>query len=103
LVVSVAAFVATAPIVAHQFGQVAPVSIVANLPAIPLSSLAIIGIGAACALEPLSPGLARLIADGGSLALEALTKVVDAAAAVPGGHSAVARPDWWLWAAAAVA
>jgi len=103
MVVSVAAFVATAPIVAEQFGQVAPVSIVANLPAIPLTSLAIVGIGAACAVEPVSPALARLIADGASLALEALTKVVDAAAAVPGGHAQIARPQWWLWAAAGIA
>ncbi|MFL5542528.1 MAG: DNA internalization-related competence protein ComEC/Rec2 [Longimicrobiaceae bacterium] len=103
IVVSVAAFVATAPIVAQQFGQVAPVSIVANLPAIPLSSLAIVGIGAACAVEPVFPGLARLIADGASLALEALTRVVDVAAAVPGGHAQVARPQWWLWAAAGLA
>ncbi|HEX2093288.1 MAG TPA: ComEC/Rec2 family competence protein, partial [Longimicrobiaceae bacterium] len=40
LVVSCAAFVATAPITAYHFGQVAPVSILANLPAIPLSGLA---------------------------------------------------------------
>lgn len=102
-VVSVAAFVATAPIVAHAFGQVAPISIIANLPAIPLTSLAIVGIGAACAVEPVFPPLARLIADGASLALEALTRVVDAAAAVPYGHAAVSRPEWWLWAAAGVA
>jgi competence protein ComEC len=103
LVVSVAAFVATAPIAAQHFGNVAPISIVANLPAIPLSSLALVGIGMACALEPLWPGLARLVADGASLALDALQKVVDAAAAVPGGHAAVAPPAWWLWAAAAIA
>ncbi|HSU12837.1 DNA internalization-related competence protein ComEC/Rec2 [Longimicrobium sp.] len=103
LVVSVAAFVATAPIAAHHFGQAAPVSILANLPAIPLSSLALVGIGAACAIEPLSPGLARLVADGASLAMDALQKIVDVAAAVPGGHAAVARPAWWLWAAAALA
>ncbi|HEX9937143.1 MAG TPA: DNA internalization-related competence protein ComEC/Rec2 [Longimicrobium sp.] len=102
-VVSVAAFVATSPITAHHFGQVAPVSIVANLPAIPLSSLALVGVGAACALEPLSPGLARLVADGASLALDGMQAVVNVAAAVPGGHMAVARPRWWLWAAAALA
>jgi len=103
MVVSVAAFVATAPIVAQHFGQVAPISILANLPAIPLTSLAIVGIGAACVAEPVSPALARLLADGASLALEALTKVVDAAAAVPGGHAQIARPQWWLWAAVGLA
>jgi competence protein ComEC len=102
-VVSIAAFVTTAPVVAHHFGQVAPVSIVANLPAIPLTSLALVGIGAAAAVEPIAPPVARLVADGAGLALDALTLVVDRALQVPGGHAAVARPQWWLWAAAALA
>jgi competence protein ComEC len=101
-VVSIAAFVTTAPAVAHHFGQVAPVSIVANLPAIPLTSLALIGIGAAAAIEPIAPPVARLVADGAGLALDGLTMVVDLAIQVPGGHAAVARPQWWLWAAAAL-
>jgi competence protein ComEC len=103
LAVSVAAFVSTAPVAIWHFGQWAPVAIVANLPAIPLTSFALVGIGAACALEPLSPPLARLVADGASLALDGLRWVVDLAASVPHGHAAVARPAWWLWVAAAVA
>lgn len=102
-VVSMAAFAVTAPVVAHHFGQVAPVSIVANLPAIPLTSLALVGIGAAAALEPVAPPVARLVADGAGLALDALTRVVDVAIRVPGGHAAVPRPRWWLWGAAALA
>jgi competence protein ComEC len=99
-VVSGAAFLATAPVVAHHFGQVAPVSIVANLPAIPLTSLALVGVGAAAALEPVAPPVARLVADGAGLALDGLNAVVDVAIRVPCGHAAVARPRWWLWAAA---
>ena len=102
LVVSLAAFLTTAPVVAHHFGQVAPVSIVANLPAIPLTSLALIGIGAAAVTEPVAPPLARLLADGAGAALDLLNVVVDVAVAIPGGHAAVARPQWPLWAAAAV-
>jgi competence protein ComEC len=102
-VVSIAAFAVTAPVVAHHFGQVAPVSIAANLPAIPLTSLALIGIGAAAALEPVAPPVARLVADGAGLALDGLAAVVDVAIRVPGGHAAVSRPQWWLWAAAALA
>jgi competence protein ComEC len=98
--VSIAAFATTAPVVAHHFGQVAPVSIIANLPAIPLTSLALVGIGAAAALEPVAPPVARLVADGAGLALDGLTWVVDVAIQVPGGHAAVARPRWWLWGAA---
>ncbi|HEX5724641.1 MAG TPA: DNA internalization-related competence protein ComEC/Rec2, partial [Longimicrobiaceae bacterium] len=103
LVVSVAAFLATAPVVAHHFGQVAPVSILANLPAIPLTSLALIGAGAAAATEPVLPPLARLLADGAGVMLDALGAVVDLAVAVPGGHAAVPRPQWPLWAAAGLA
>jgi competence protein ComEC len=47
--------------------------------------------------------LARVVADGASLSLDGMRAVVDIAAAVPGGHMAVARPQWWLWAAAALA
>jgi competence protein ComEC len=100
LSLSVAAFVTTAPIVAHHFGQVAPVSILANLPAIPLTSLALIGVGAAAATEAVFPPLAHLLADGAGLALDLLNAVVDVAIRVPGGHAPVARPQWWAWAAA---
>jgi competence protein ComEC len=102
-VVSLAAFLATAPIVAYHFGQVAPVSIVANLPAIPLTSLALVGTLAAVAVEPLCPPLARLLADGAGLAMDGLTRVVDAAAAVPWGHAAIDPPSWPVWAVAAAA
>ena len=103
LVTSLAAFLTTAPVVAHHFGQVAPVSIVANLPAVPLTSLALVGTGAALAADPVVPPLGRLFADGASLMLDLLRRVVDAAAALPGGHAAIARPRWELWGAAAVA
>ncbi|HEX2188215.1 MAG TPA: ComEC/Rec2 family competence protein, partial [Longimicrobiaceae bacterium] len=72
LVVSLAAFVATAPITAFHFGQVAPVSILANLPAIPLTSLALVGIGISALVEPLVPPLGRMFADGTGLALDLL-------------------------------
>jgi competence protein ComEC len=103
VVVSIAAFAFTAPVVAHHFGQVAPVSILANLPAIPLTSLALIGVGAAALLDPLVPPLARLVADGSGAALDLLNGVVDLAIRVPWGHASVARPRWWLWALAAIA
>ncbi len=103
LVTSLAAFVFTAPVVVHHFGQVAPVSIVANLPAVPLTSLALVGTGAALAAHPIVPPLGRLFAEGASVMLDLVQRVVDAAAALPGGHAAVARPQWGVWAAAALA
>ncbi len=102
-VTSLAAFLATAPVAAEHFGRVAPISIVANLPAVPLSSLALVGVGAAVAADPVAPGVATLLAGGAELTLEALRGVVDWAAAVPGGNSAVPGPQWPLWAGVGIA
>lgn len=102
LVVSAAAFVATAPVTAYHFGQIAPVSIVANLPAVPLTSLALVGVGVSALVEPIVPPLGQMFAAGTGLALDLLDGVARYAAAVPGGHRAVAPPQGWLWAAVAV-
>lgn len=103
LVSSVAAFATTAPIVAYHFSQSAPVSILANLPAIPLASLALVGIAAAVVVEPVAGPLARLLADGAGACLDLLGLVAEWAARLPGGHFAVARPDVALWLTAAAA
>jgi competence protein ComEC len=100
LVVSLAAFAATAPITAFHFGQVAPVSILANLPAIPLTSLALVGICVAAVVEPLAPPLGRMFADGAGVALDLLGWVAARAAELPFGHAAVSPPRWWIWAGA---
>ena len=97
LVVSAVAFLFTAPITAHHFGVVAPISILANLPAVPLTSLALIAIVLSCVVDPVSPAVAGLIADGGSVAIDAVDRVVGFAAAVPFGSVGMARPDWTLW------
>lgn len=103
LVVSAAAFLATAPITAYHFSQVAPVSIPANLPAIPLTSLALVGICLAALVEPVAPPLGRMFADGAGVALDALGWVAARAAEVPYGHAAVSPPQWWVWAGVAAA
>lgn len=102
VVSSVAAFATTAPIVAYHFGQSAPVSILANLPAIPLASLALVGIAAAVVVEPLAGPVARLLADGASVCLDLLGGVADLAARVPGGHFPVPRPSLPVWLLAGV-
>jgi ComEC/Rec2-related protein len=83
MLVSAAAFVATAPITAHHFGTVAPIAIVANIPALPLMSLALVGVLSATLLHPLLPPLARLCADGAGLAFDLLDRVALVAAAMP--------------------
>jgi competence protein ComEC len=103
LAVSLAAFLATAPAVAHHFGRVAAVSVASSVPAVPVTGFSLIGIGAAALLDPLSPGLARLVADGAALGLDALEHIVDLSLAVPGGSREVGRPRWWLWVAALLA
>ena len=102
LVVSVAAFLGTAPVVAYHFGTVAPVAMLANLPAIPLMSLGLIGVVAAAVLAPILPPIAHLIADGASVALDLLIRVAAFAAEVPYGNASVARPKGWAVAAAVV-
>lgn len=92
LAVSGCAFALTAPVVAYHFGVLAPVSILANLPAVPLVGLALVGVLGAVLLYPILAPLAMILADGAGLALEAVDRVASAAVAVPLGHFAVARP-----------
>ncbi|CAN5843342.1 hypothetical protein BH23GEM3_BH23GEM3_24390 [soil metagenome] len=101
-IVSTAAFIATAPVVAWHFGRIAPISVLANFPAIPLMSLGLTGIVTATAIEPVLPPLGRLLADGAGAMLDGLDRVATAAARVPHGSAAVPRPNPWLWAAAAL-
>jgi competence protein ComEC len=103
VVLSVGAFLLTAPIIAYHFQQVAPISIVANVPAIPLMGLAMNGLLLALITEPIVPPLGRLVADGAGGMLDLLDAVSRWAAEVPGGHAMIARPDGWMWAAAGVA
>ena len=100
LAVSLAAFAVTAPPVAWHFGVVSPVSIAASVPAVPVTGFALVGIGAAAAVEPVWPALARLLADGAGAGLDLLDGIVSVALRVPGGHAAVPRPLWWAWGAA---
>jgi competence protein ComEC len=102
LAVGAAAFVTTAPIVAHHFGIVAPISIVAGIPAVPLMTLGVVGALAALVLAPVLPPLATLFADGAGLALDLLDRLATLAASVPFGNAEVGKPPWWSWTAAAL-
>ncbi len=105
-----AATVLTAPITAFAFGTVAPIGVLANLVAIPLSGVAVPGLVVALGLSWVWPGLAHLIAAGSGLGVALLDLTAKAAAAVPGGHVimvagswaaatwlGVAILAWWLW------
>jgi len=100
LVVGVAAFIATAPIVAHHFGIVAPVSVLAGLPAVPLMSLSVVGALVALVVHPVAPLAAEHFAASVGLLLDALDWVAEMAAQLPYGNGNVARPPWLSWSLA---
>ena len=99
LLVSAAAFLATAPITAFHFGTVSPVAILANVPAIPLTGLALVGVLATVAAAPIGP-LADLLAAGTGLSFDLLDRVATVAANAPYATATVERPNLGAWAAA---
>ena len=107
---SIAATLVTAPISALAFGTVAPIGVLANLVAIPLSAVVVPGLALALALSWIAKGFATLVAAGSGLGLGLLDLVARGAAAVPGGHvtmmagwpaaatwAGIAALAWWLW------
>jgi competence protein ComEC len=91
MVVSGAAFLATAPIVAWHFGLLAPVAVVANLPAVPLLGLSLVGVLAASATAPVHAATGALFAAAAVATLDLLALVADLAASIPFGHGWVNR------------
>jgi competence protein ComEC len=96
----VGAFLVTAPIVAHHFEVIAPVSIIAGVPAIPLTSLALIGVASALIFDPLLPPVASLLASGTGAAIDLLDWIAKISAEMPYGSGPIARPPWWSWTVA---
>lgn len=74
---SAAAIVATAPIAAWHFGQIAPVGLVANLAVVPLAELWVLPIGlAACAVSSISPWLGNPLFDLAGLGAAGMARLV---------------------------
>jgi competence protein ComEC len=101
LATSLAATLATAPIVAWHFSQVAPIGIVANLVAIPLLSLALPALVVALLVGAVAPAAGAFLAGPGSLALGLLDRTAAFAAAIPGGAITVHGTTALVWTAAA--
>ncbi|HET9984668.1 MAG TPA: ComEC/Rec2 family competence protein [Longimicrobiales bacterium] len=105
LATGAAATAVTTPVAALQFGRIAPIALVANVPAVPIGGLAVPAAALALAVGAVAPAPGRFLAGGAGVLLDALDAVARLAAAVPGGHAAVS-PDlvlaWALAAAAAV-
>lgn len=91
LATSIAATLATSPLAAFHFGQVAPIGIVANLVALPLVGLIVPAAALSLLVSAVSIPVATFLAGGTGLLLDALRITAVLAAAVPWGHAAVAR------------
>lgn len=76
---SIGATVATAPITAWAFGQVAPAGVLSNLVAVPLAAVAVPGVFASLVLG-------GLVAGGAGLALAGVELAARLGAALPGGQ-----------------
>lgn len=84
LATSVAATLATAPVVAWHFGRVAPIGVVANLVAIPLLSVTVPALALAMAVGALWGQAGAFLAGAGKLLLDGLDATAALAASVPG-------------------
>ncbi len=99
---SVGAMVATAPLTAFVFGQVAPIGILLNLIAVPLAAALVPALLASLLLFQLLPMTATAFAASGGLLLDALQRVAAVGSALPGAAVAGGGglADALPWAAA---
>ena len=91
--VSLAATIATAPVTALHFGQVAPVGVLANIVAVPLSGLLVPALALALAAGAAWQPLGDFLAGGARVLIRALDACAQLAAQIPGGHFAAGRED----------
>jgi competence protein ComEC len=100
---SIGAMLATAPITAAIFGQVAPIAIVLNLVAVPIAALLVPTLLAAVLLGELLPATAGAFAASGGVLLQALEAVARLGASAPGagvvGDTGFRQAIPWLAAA----
>jgi competence protein ComEC len=100
--VSIAATLATAPITVVHFGQIAPIGVLANLLAIPVTGVAVPAIVVALGASFLATSLARFLGGAADLLLTLLDAIAAGAAAVPGGQLLIPRDAIFGWALAAL-
>ncbi len=104
---SLAAWCSSLPLVVHHFHLVSPVSLLANLVVVPLSSLCLTANAATLATAPWWPGLSEWFNQSAWVWMNGMEWASQRAAALPFGHWYVASPEWPWWigyvAAAAIA
>jgi competence protein ComEC len=94
LATSAAAWVGSAPLMAHYFHVLSPVSLLANLIVVPLSSLALASCVASLALGAWFPSVAELFNHSSWLLMNLMLKSSILAAKIPGGWFYVPSPGW---------
>jgi ComEC/Rec2-related protein len=92
LAVSAAAWLGSMPLIAHYFHYLNPISLLANLVVVPLSSLALGSSLASLAAGAWCPGASELFNNSSWLAMKLMIRASEAAAAVPGGCFNVPAP-----------
>ena len=83
------ATIATAPVSALHFQQIAPVGIAANLVAVPAMAVAVPAIGVCLLVSVFWTGAAAFLAGGTGLLVTVLDRTAEVAAALPYGHAHV--------------
>jgi competence protein ComEC len=100
--VSIAATLATAPFTVIHFGQIAPIGVVANLIAIPVTGVAVPAIVVALGASFFSISFARFLGGAADLLLTILDGIAKSAAAVPGGQLLIPHDAIYGWGLAAL-
>lgn len=95
--VSIAATISTTPIAALHFGQAAPIGILSNLIAIPLTAVTVPALACTLLVGMVSLEAGRFLAGGAGLLLAALDRTAAGAAAVPGGNTLVTPDTVLAW------
>lgn len=97
VVTGVAAFLSSLPVTTSLFHLFSPVSILANLLIVPLSSLALASCAASLLTFPLWPGLAAVFNASAWLWMHLMVVLSRAFAGLPGGVWYVATPPPMVW------
>ena len=93
----VGAFVTSLPMTWHHFHLLNPVSLIANLVVVPLSSLALAANFASLATGPWWPWLGEVFNASAWVWMKGMVALSRVAAGMPGGHCHVASPAWGWW------
>jgi len=97
LATGVAAFVSSLPFIVHHFHLLSPVSLLANVAVVPMSSLSLASMLAALAFGGWAPAVAEVFNASAWAWMNGMVIVSRWAAELPGGSWHVAAPDWRWW------